>query len=80
MNDQINRSAIMEIATYVIADSREGFEKNIPIIQALPRLETRLGKDHLYIQYLHTAIEFDSTIGDIAILKTSNGMRYSSTG
>ena len=78
MNDKINRSAIMEIATYVIADSEIYVDQKISMEQALPELETRLGKDHPYIQYLHTAIEFDSTIGDIAILKTSNGMEYSS--
>ena len=80
MNDIINRSAIMEIATYVIADSENIFEKDIIMKRALPELETRLGKYHPYIQYLYTAIEFDPTIGDIAFLKASNGMRYSSTG
>ena len=78
MNDKISRSAIMEIATYVIADSEIYVDQKISMEQALPELETRLGKDHPYIQYLHTAIEYDSTIGDIAILKTSNGMGYSS--
>ena len=80
MNDIINRSAIMEIATYVIADYSFEIEENISMREALSQLELQPDLNKSYIQYLHTAIEFDSTIGDIAFLKTSNGMRYSSTG
>ena len=72
MKDKINRSSIMEIATYIIAD----YERALPIdslmSDVLLDLGEFFGKDHPYIQYLHTAIEFDPTIGDIAILRTIN--------
>ena len=44
MKDEINRSAIMEIATYVIADSEIDFGQGVSIEKALPRLETKLAK------------------------------------
>ena len=78
MNDQINRASIMEIATYVIADSEIDIDQGVSIEKVLPWAETCLGKDHPYILYLHTAIALDPTIGDIAVLKTSKGKEYSS--
>ena len=74
----VDRSSIMALAAYAIADSKIVFGENTPLERALADLADTLGEDDLYVVQLRAAIEHDPSIGDITILRTSNGLYDSS--
>ncbi|MCL2158151.1 MAG: hypothetical protein FWH48_01955 [Oscillospiraceae bacterium] len=80
--DQVNRSAILELVTYVIAESENKIEDNKKLKDVLGNLKIELSsteppKDFeqtiRYIEQVELAMSYDPSIGEITVLRTSQG-------
>lgn len=78
MNEEtIDRSSILELASYVIADDGKQIEPNTSLGFYVNNI-TITDKNRLYVEQLQRAIEADSSLASVEILRTSNGSGYSS--
>ncbi|MCL2159436.1 MAG: hypothetical protein FWH48_08515, partial [Oscillospiraceae bacterium] len=78
--DQINRSAILELATYAMCESKKTDFENLLLEKVLVKVKEKLLLDKpsndrdqalRYIEQVELAIREDPTIGQVTVLRTS---------
>jgi hypothetical protein len=77
-DDLVNRSAVLSLTTYLIADYGVDFPKGTSLQAIVQELKRDPNANQYYVDTIQKAIDSDPSMGGVAILKTSMAHDYAS--